>query len=72
MSDGRFSVLKSVRKADRTSLITDVDGGDVDQPAVITASTTNHYGAVEKTEGKLSKRKPGRNFIKFLTFKSTT
>ena len=71
MSDGRFSVLKTTRKADRASLITDVDGGDVEQPAVITASTTNHYGAVEKTEGKLSKRKPGRNFIKFLTIKRT-
>ena len=60
MSDGRFSVLKSKRKADRASLITDVDGGEVELPAAVISTMTNHYGSVEKTEAKLPKKKQGK------------
>jgi hypothetical protein len=58
MSEGRFSVLKSIRKPDRASLITDADQPDSD-PATIPVS--NHYGSVDSAEpGKTKKKKKGK------------
>ena len=58
MSEGRFSVLNSIRKPDRASLITDADQQDSD-PATIPVS--NHYGAVDSAEpGKTKKKKKGK------------
>ena len=65
MSEGlkRFNVLKTSRKADRASLITDdVDNQDVDLTS--SSTPTNHYGAVDggkqpKKSGEKSESGPG-------------
>ena len=62
MSEGRFSVLKSSRKSDRTTLINDVDHQDVDlttSPSTSASTSANHYGAVSNVDAGKQPRKSG-------------
>jgi hypothetical protein len=63
MSEGRFSVLKSVRKSDRASLITDVDNPDVDLTSATASAPSNHYGSVSSADGGKQPNRSGRNFF---------